>query len=282
MLQVSSSKTLTPDLQEKLCQFQTFFANKIVVVAYSGGVDSTVVAELAFRYAKRMVALTTDSITILPGEVEKAHNLAIIRGWEHRIVTINELETEDFAKNPTDRCYYCKAGLSEELLKLANEINADIIVEGTNVSEVKGYRPGLRALKEKHIMSPLLELGLTKENIRALARYFDLSNAEKPSLACLSSRFPYGVRITPEKLKRVGQAERYIIDTYHIETLRVRDHDGIARIEVSQDERIKLLKPEILDDIAIKLKSFGFMYITLDCQGYRSGSLNEVIELHIE
>lgn len=282
MLQTSSWKILSLDLQEKLLQFQKFFANKVVVVAFSGGIDSTVVAELAFQYAKRMVALTTDSITILPGEVETAHKLAMSRGWEHRIVAINELENENFTKNPTDRCYYCKAGLAGELHKLAKEINADLIVEGTNVSEIGGHRPGLKALKESHIVSPLLDLGLNKENIRMLARYFNLANAEKPSLACLSSRFPYGVRITPEKLKRVGQAERYIIDNYHIETLRVRDHDGVARIEVSPLERSKLLKPEILDDLAMKLKSFGFMYVALDCQGYRTGSLNEVIELHIE
>jgi uncharacterized protein len=258
----------------------SFFKGKKVIVAFSGGIDSSVVAELAHKSARRMIALTTDSITVLPGEIEKAENLAKIRGWEHRIVKINELEDENFSRNPLNRCYYCKTGLSEELKKLAFEINADIVVEGTNFSEVAGeHRPGLQALKEKEIISPLLDEELTKDEIRELARFLDLPNSEKPSLACLSSRFPYGVKITSEKLKRVGSAERYIIDTYKINSLRVRDHEGLARIEVAPEERTKLLKTEIFDDVYKKLKSLGFTYISVDCRGYKSGSLNEEIKL---
>lgn len=255
-----------------------FFKNKIVVVAFSGGIDSTLVSEIAFKSAKTMVAVTADSITVLPGEVEKAKQLAMDRGWTHRIVKINELQDTNFSSNPSNRCYYCKAGLSEELKRIADEINAEIIVEGTNFTEVSGnHRPGLVALREQKVTSPLLEAKLTKEEVRELAEFLGLPNSQKPSLACLSSRFPYGVQITPEKLKRVGLAERYILDTYSIKTLRVRDHEGLARIEVAPEERKILLKPEIMDDLHKKLKSFGFDYVSIDCRGYKTGSLNDVL-----
>lgn len=261
----------------KITNLKHYFTGKTVIIAYSGGVDSSVLAELGHRFAKRMIAVTVDSPTVLPGEVQEATEIALNRGWEHRIIKSNELEDENFSSNPKNRCYYCKKILSEELQKIAVEENAQIILEGTNFSEVTGHRPGLNALKEKSIDSPLLNNKLTKADIRELARHFKLPNAEKPSLACLSSRFPYGVKITPEKLHRVGQAERFILDSFQIKVLRVRDHDGIARIEVAQEEREKLLKVEILDELQQKLKELGFTYVTIDCHGYRTGSLNEVL-----
>jgi uncharacterized protein (TIGR00268 family) len=141
---------------------------------------------------------------------------------------------------------------------------------------VRGHRPGLQALKEGHIDTPLLLNKLTKEEIRELAIYFGLPNADKPSLACLSSRFPTGVKITHKKLKKVGLAERYILDTYNVRTLRVRDHEGLARIEVAPEEREKLLKPEILDDLNLQLKKLGYDYVAIDCAGYKTGSLSEI------
>ena len=272
-------KIENPNLLKKYNNLLSFFKNKIVVVAFSGGIDSTVVAEIAFRSSKRMVALTTDSITVLPGEVDEAQKLAKLRGWEHRIVKVNELSNDNFSKNPINRCYYCKVGLTEELEKLGYEIKADIIVEGTNYTEIGEHRPGLQALKENNIQSPLLDEKLSKSEIRELGRILRLPNSEKPSLACLSSRFPYGVKITAEKLKRVGLAERYIIDSYKIDSLRVRDHEGMARIEVSPEEREKLLSIEIFDDLYIQLVKFGFNYVSFDCRGYKSGSLNETIEI---
>jgi uncharacterized protein len=267
---------LNSNQQTKLDNIKQFFREKTVVVAFSGGVDSTLVMELAHQYAKRAVAVTADSITILPGEVDKAKELAKVKGYEHQVYEINELEDENFAKNPFNRCYYCKSGLAEILTKVANDINADLIVEGTNITEVTGHRPGLQAIKENKIDSPLLNFGFDKQDIRILANFFDLPNSEKPSLACLSSRFPTGVRITPEKLRRVGLAERYIIDTYNIKILRVRDHEGLARIEVAPEERKILLKEAVFDDLQKKLKEYGFDFVAIDCQGYKTGSLSDI------
>ncbi|MFW9929071.1 MAG: ATP-dependent sacrificial sulfur transferase LarE [Candidatus Thorarchaeota archaeon] len=269
--------SVNSDLMIKYNNLLDFFKDKTVVVAFSGGVDSSLVAEIAHRSSKRMVALTTNSITVLPGEIEDAIKFAKNQGWEHRVVDINELEDANFSENPVNRCYFCKTGLSTELKKVAEEIHADLIVEGTNFTEITEHRPGLVALKENQISSPLLKEQLSKDDIRSLAQYLGLSTANKPSLACLSSRFPYGVKITPEKLRRVGLAERYIIDTYHINTLRVRDHDGLARIEVAPNEREKLLSTKILDDLNNKLRTFGFNYVSIDCRGYKTGSLNETV-----
>lgn len=263
-------------LGQKLAALEEFFRGRTVVVAYSGGVDSSVVMALAHRFAHRAVAVTANSITVLPEEVSEATKLAEEQGWEHRVVVVDELADENFAANPENRCYYCKAGLSKELQTIASEVGANLLVEGTNYSEVEGHRPGLQAIREERIGSPLLDHSLTKEEVRELAREFGLPNADKPNLACLSSRFPTGVRITPEKLQRVGQAERYLIDTYDLRTLRVRDHEGLARVEVAPEERGKLLSEEVLDDIHSQLRALGFRYVTLDCAGYRTGSVSGV------
>ncbi|MFW9777592.1 MAG: ATP-dependent sacrificial sulfur transferase LarE [Candidatus Heimdallarchaeota archaeon] len=274
---VQHKKALSPSLKEKLLEFKEFFEGKSVVIAYSGGVDSSVLAELGYRYAKRMLTVTADSPTVLPGEVEEATLLAEKRKWNHRVIRINELEDPNFVANPIDRCYYCKHGLSEALKTVAEQFKADVIVEGTNFSEVRGHRPGLRALKEHSVNSPLLQGKLTKDDIRQLAHYFGLPNADKPSLACLSSRFPPGERITVKKLQRVGKAERYLMDTYGIRVVRVRDHDGLARVEVAAEEREKLLEGQILDDINQRFKEFGYRYAAIDCGGYRTGSLVQAI-----
>ncbi|MHA2175821.1 MAG: ATP-dependent sacrificial sulfur transferase LarE [Candidatus Hodarchaeales archaeon] len=274
---MKANSIISKQLDGKLKQLEEFFKHKTVLVAYSGGVDSAVLAEIAHRNATRMIAVTADSPTVLPGEVSAATLLAQERGWEHKIITFDELKDENFVANPHDRCYYCKKGLAKALEEIALEEQVDVIVEGTNMTEVKGHRPGLRALTEESIDSPLYLNQLEKDEVRHLAKYLDLSNAEKPSLACLSSRFPTGVRITREKLKRVGLAERFLIDTYHLKTLRVRDHEGLARIEVGVNEREKLLSSNTLDEIQTKLKALGFRYVSIDCTGYRTGSLTNNI-----
>ncbi len=271
---------LSSELVEKINAVKNLFNNKIVVVAYSGGVDSAVVGKLAQLYAKQAYLVTTHSLVTPPGELDIAKKVAKEIGLPHLIFEIDELENENFRKNPINRCYFCKTELSDVLFQVAKKYNADLIVDGTNYSDISGsdHRPGYQAIKEKGIVSPLVLAKITKKEVRELARYWKLSVAEKPSMACLSSRFPYGVELTPEKIKRVAQAELYLRQKLNIKILRVRDHDGLARIEVAPDERSKFFDPTIMDQVYEKFRELGFTYVTLDLKGYRSGALNEVLK----
>ena len=245
------------------------------LVAFSGGVDSSVLAALAYRaLGDRTLAVTADAPTLAPGELEGAKKVAAQIGIRHIVIFYDELQEPEFAKNPVDRCYYCKKGLIRELKKIAEQNRINTIIEGTNSSDLKAHRPGHRAVTEEGIYNPYIEFGVTKEEIRRIARKLKLSVADKPSMACLSSRFPYGQMITHDALKRVGEAEAYL-QKMGFEVVRVRDHDGIARIEIMPDEMPKLL--EMHDEVAVELKKLGFSYVTLDILGFRSGSMDEVL-----
>ncbi len=245
------------------------------LVAFSGGVDSSVLAALAYRaLGERALAVTADAPTLAPGELDNAKKVAREIGIKHIVIFYDELDEPGFAKNPVDRCYYCKKGLIRELKKIAEQNGLDTIIEGTNYSDLKGHRPGHRAVTEEGIYNPYIEFGVTKEEIRKMARELNLSVSEKPSMACLSSRFPYGQMITHEALKRVGEAEAYL-RKMGFEVVRVRDHDGIARIEILPDEMPQLL--EMHGAIASEFKKLGFSYVTLDIMGFRSGSMDEVL-----
>jgi len=246
-----------------------------VLVAFSGGVDSSVLAALAYRaLGDKAIAVTADAPTLAPGELECAKEVADEIGIKHIIIFYDELDEPEFAKNPKDRCYYCKKGLIRELKKIAIQHGANTIIEGTNISDLKAHRPGHRAVTEEGIYNPFVEFNATKEEIRAIARELNLSVADKPSMACLSSRFPYGQTITREALKRVGNAEAYL-RSRGFSVVRVRDHNGIARIEVMPEEMQHLL--EIKDSLTREFKRLGFSYITLDLMGFRSGSMDEVL-----
>jgi len=245
------------------------------LIAFSGGVDSSVLAALAYRaLGDRALAVTADAPTLAPGELDGAKQVAKEIGIRHLIIFYDELDEPGFAKNPVDRCYYCKKGLIRELKKIAEQYGINTIIEGTNYSDLKAHRPGHRAVTEEGIYNPYIEFGVTKEEIREMARMLDLSVADKPSMACLSSRFPYGQAITHEALKRVGEAEEYL-RKMGFEVVRVRDHGGIARIEILPDEMARLL--EMRDAVAAELKGLGFTYVTLDFLGFRSGSMDEVL-----
>ncbi len=245
------------------------------LIAFSGGVDSSVLAALAYRaLGDKALAVTADAPTMAPGELEGAKRVAKEIGIRHKVIFYDELEEPEFAKNPVDRCYYCKKGLIRELKKIAQQHSINTILEGTNYSDMKAHRPGHRAVTEEGIYNPYIEFGVTKEEIREMARKLKLSVADKPSMACLSSRFPYGQAITHEALKRVGEAEAYL-RKMGFEVVRVRDHDGIARIEIMPDEMMRFL--EMRDAIVSKLKYLGFAYVTLDIMGFRSGSMDEVL-----
>ena len=245
------------------------------LVAFSGGVDSSVLAALAYRaLGDNAFAVTADSQTLAPGELECAKEVAKEIGIRHRVIFYNELDEPEFAKNPADRCYYCKKGLLRELKRLAALHGANVIIEGTSISDLKSHRPGHRAVIEEAVYNPFVDFKVTKEEIREIARKLNLSVADKPSMACLSSRFPYGQAITTEALKRVGAAEAYLRKA-GFGVVRVRDHAGIARIELVPDEMQRFL--EVRDDVVSEFKRLGFSYVTLDLMGFRSGSMDEVL-----
>jgi uncharacterized protein len=249
-----------------------------VLVAFSGGVDSTLVAYAAHRVlGDRALAVTADSVTLPPGELEEAVKTANLIGIRHKIVKVNELNEPEFANNPPDRCYYCKRSLLRTLSKIAETEGLELLVDGSNADDYRDFRPGLKALREFKVRSPLAELGFTKNDVRFVSRSIGLPTADKPSMACLASRIPYGMKITYDKLRRVSEAEDYIKKLTGVKQIRVRDHDTIARIEVGRDERKMFFNEELMDSIWAKLRSLGYVYVALDLYGYKSGSLNEPI-----
>jgi uncharacterized protein len=246
-----------------------------VLVAFSGGMDSSVLAALAYRALENnAIAVTADSQTLAPGELECAKEVAAEIGIRHFVISYDELSEPEFAKNPVDRCYYCKKGLLRELKRIAALQGMNTIIEGTNISDLKAHRPGHRAVMEEGVYNPFVELNVTKEEIREMAHELGLSVADKPSMACLSSRFPYGQRITTEGLKRVGAAEDFLRRA-GFGVVRVRDHNGIARIEIMLEEMARFL--EMREDVVSEFKRLGFSYVTLDLMGFRSGSMDEVL-----
>jgi uncharacterized protein len=246
-----------------------------VLIAFSGGVDSSVLAALAYRtLGDRAIAVTADSQTLSPGELEIAKAVAKEIGVVHKIISYDELGEPGFANNPVDRCYYCKKGLIRELKKFAVEYDLKSIIEGTNISDLKNHRPGHRAVIEEEVYDPYVEFKVTKEEIREMARKLGLSVADKPSMACLSSRFPYGQTITSAALVRVGEAENFL-RAHGFRVVRVRDHAGIARIEILPVEMARFI--EIREEILARFKEIGFSYVTLDLMGFRSGSMDEML-----
>lgn len=266
------------ELQSKVEVIYNLFRDKSVLVAFSGGVDSSLMVSLARDVAKKVLAVTVNSQIIPPEEVERAKQVAKELCVDHMVIWIDRLDNYQFVANTPNRCYYCKKELSQHLKKIAYERGYELIVEGTNVSDIVGHRPGVLALREEGVLSPYLMVGITKEDIRIIARERGLSVYNQPSMACLSSRIPYGEVITEEKLSRIAEAERFIKQLIGLEVIRVRSHGDIARIEVGKNEREKLFSTEILDKIAKKIKDLGFKYCTLDMEGYRTGAMDEVLK----
>ena len=260
-------------INDKMRSIENAIAKRAsALIAFSGGVDSSVLAALAYRaLGDKAIAVTADSQTLSPGELEDAKAIAKEIGIQHKIISYDELGEPGFANNPVDRCYYCKKGLIRELKRFASENDVKSIIEGTNISDLEGQRPGHRAVIEEEVYNPYVEFKVTKEEIREMARELGLSVADKPSMACLSSRFPYGQTITLDGLVRVGKAENYL-RVHGFKVVRVRDHAGIARIEIMPDEMARFM--EIRKEILTKFKELGFSYVTLDLLGFRSGSMD--------
>ncbi len=247
-----------------------------VIVAFSGGVDSSVVAAAARKaLGGDALAITADSSTMPRRELEEATKLAREIGIAHEVIQEDELEDNRFVENPPERCYFCRSKLAEALKKIAEARGYSTIVDGAIASDLKEHRPGLKALKEHGIRSPLLELGFTKEDVREIAAYFNLRVKHKPPQACLASRIPYGEVITRDKLRAVERAEDFLL-SLGFSQVRVRHHREIARVEVPEEEILRAA--ELGREISKKLEALGFRYVTLDLKGYRSGSMDEVLQ----
>ncbi|MDR1865657.1 MAG: ATP-dependent sacrificial sulfur transferase LarE [Bacteroidales bacterium] len=248
-----------------------------VAIAFSGGVDSSFLLHVAHqKLGGRVLALTALSAFYPDRESNEAIAFAAERGIRHITCVVDELNIAGFAENPLNRCYLCKRNLFGVFNKTIQEENIRYLAEGSNADDTGDYRPGMIAVKELEVLSPLRDAGLTKKEIRILSREMGLPTWEKPSFACLASRIPYGEKITREKLNAVGEAEQLLLDL-GFRQARVRHHGKLARIEVNPEELSGVLHPEKREIIVSGVKKAGFAYVTVDLQGYRTGSMNETI-----
>jgi len=250
-----------------------------VAVAFSGGVDSTFLLKTAYDVlGDNAVAVTATSSTYPEREFKEAVAFAKELGVRHIVISSEELEIEGFKENPVNRCYFCKNELFTKIWEIAKQNNIKYVLDGSNYDDLGDYRPGMQAIKELGVVSPLKEAMLTKEEIRKLSKEMNLPTWDKPSFACLSSRFPYGQEITKEKLEMVDKAEQFLLDL-GFKQVRVRHHGDISRIEVSRSEREKFYNGELMDKVYEEFKKIGFRYTALDLKGYRTGSMNETLDI---
>lgn len=248
-----------------------------VAVAYSGGVDSTFLIKVAHDVlGEKAIAVTARSSTYPEREFNEAVEYIKDIGAQHIVIISEELDIEGFSNNPTNRCYYCKKELFRKVGEVAKEKGIQYVADGSNYDDLNDYRPGMQAARELQVVSPLKYAKLTKEDIRILSKQLGLPTWDKPAFACLSSRFPYGHKITREKLSMVEKAEQYLMDL-GFRQLRVRHHGETARIEIGEQEFDRFLDRALMRKVAEKLKSLGFTYVCLDLEGYRTGSMNEVL-----
>ncbi len=267
--------TMTSPLEKKLDVARDIMRGKTVLVAFSGGVDSTALASLAKEVAASVVLLTMKSPTVPSIEESAARRVAKELGLDHEEIEVDWLGNEELVENPKNRCYVCKKQLAQIWQLTADQKNLDIVVEGSNATEMEGYRPGAIALKEVGVLSPLLEANLTKSEIREYLRDRKLSVADSPSMACMATRFPYGTKITLKKLDMVERMECAVVDVFGIRTVRARFHGETVRIEIGMEEREKIFDTKKLDEIHSIGKSIGFTHITFDAMGYRTGAMDE-------
>ncbi|MGR3309226.1 MAG: ATP-dependent sacrificial sulfur transferase LarE [Candidatus Brocadiales bacterium] len=249
-----------------------------VVVAFSGGVDSSLITKVCYdALGDKAMAVTANSETYPGFELEEAKKLAKEIGIRHLVIETSELDIEGFADNPPNRCYFCKSELFEKLKEIANQNGFKHVADGANLDDTGDFRPGLEAAKELGIRSPLKEAGLTKDDVRQLSRLLGLPTWDKPSYACMSSRFPYGEKITKDKLTMVSRAED-LLRTMGFKQFRVRHHNTIARIEVLPENIRTMTDPLVRAEIVKEFKEIGFTYVTIDLEGFRSGSMNEPLK----
>jgi pyridinium-3,5-biscarboxylic acid mononucleotide sulfurtransferase len=264
---------------EKLAQLQALFADmERALIAYSGGIDSTLVAKVAWDVlGDRALAVTAVSPSLLPEDLDDACAQADAIGISHELVETHELQNPNYASNPVNRCYFCKSELHDTLKPLALERGYPYVVDGVNRDDLQDYRPGIAAAQERGARSPLAEVGITKLEVRQIAKHLGLSCWDKPAQPCLSSRFPYGEAIDLAKLQRVGRAEVYLRQL-GLKTLRVRSEGDTARIELPPEQIQAFVQITDLSKLIAAFQGFGFVYVTLDLEGFRSGKLNQVLQ----
>jgi uncharacterized protein len=278
---MSVAAELTPELQAKRDRLLDSLRRlESVAVAFSGGIDSTVVAKAAYQaLSDRAVALTADSPSVPRAELDDARRLARQIGIRHHVVATQEFGDADYVRNDGTRCYYCKSELYDRLESLLPELGVSVICSGANLDDQGDYRPGLKAAAEHAVRHPLQEAGFTKADVRALAFAWGLPTWDKPASPCLSSRLAPGVEVTPERTARVEAAEVYLRSLGYREC-RVRLHHGeLARIEVPQHDLTRLVDPEVRGELVRRLRELGFQFVALDLEGFRSGSLNALVSL---
>ena len=249
-----------------------------VIVAYSGGVDSAFLAAIANEVlGDKAIAVTAVSPSLAPSELEEAKTLASELGLNFMTLNTKEVEREDYQANNPDRCFFCKDELYSHLIRYAEEEGYKFVLNGTNKDDLGDYRPGIEAARQYGVLSPMVDVNLTKDEIRLLSKDMDLNTWDKPAQACLSSRIPYGTTVTVEALTKIAKAEHFL-RTKGFKQLRVRHHDTIARIEMEPTDFQDLISEPLRTEITEAFKDFGYSYVTLDMDGFRSGSLNEILK----
>ncbi len=255
-------------------------ADARVAVAFSGGVDSAVVAAAAVRACEFAIAVTAVSPSLATGELELAARVAETIGIRHVIIRTDEFQQPGYLQNAGNRCYFCKSELYGRLAALKPELGFDVILNGANVDDLGDHRPGMTAAKEHQVQSPLVEAGLQKSDVRAIARLWNIPVWNKPAAPCLSSRIAYGVEATPERVQRIDAAEAFLKALLHIDVLRVRCEAGdLARVELPLEALPELVDEQVRSAVTSRLRALGFQRITVDLEGFRSGSLNDQLPL---
>jgi uncharacterized protein len=251
-------------------------------VAFSAGVDSTVVAKAAqLALGPAAVAVTGTSASMASGELEEARELAALIGIRHVVIATDEFAQPDYLRNASDRCYHCKTELYSQLDRLLPQLGVQHAVNGANIDDLGDYRPGMQAATEHAVLSPLAECGFTKDDVRALAQAWGLPVWDKPATPCLSSRVAYGEEVSPDRLRMIDQAEQFL-RTHGLRTVRVRYHKGdLARLEVPLDALPQLVAEPLRRELIARLRQIGFKFVTLDLEGFRSGSMNQLVQLNL-